>query len=66
MKRITTSHTMFGANACASAKTTNISMVDRNTVRRPILSESQPPSSAPMMAPPWVPAAASPSSAADG
>ena len=66
ISRTTTSHAMFGTNACASAKTTNISMVERNTVRRPILSDRHPPSSAPMIAPPCVPAAASPSSAGEG
>ena len=35
-------------------------MVDRNMNRRPILSDSQPPSSAPITAPPCVPAAAKP------
>ena len=41
-------------------------MVARNMKRRPILSVSQPPMRAPTTAPPWVPAAARPSSSGSG
>ncbi len=60
------SQVMLGTNACASASTMNMIIVDRNMTRRPILSDSQPPIRAPISAPPWVPAAASPSSSAPG
>ena len=44
----------------------NMIIVDRNITRRPILSDSQPPTSAPTNAPPCVPAAARPSSKGSG
>jgi hypothetical protein len=52
--------------ACTSARTMNSTIVTRNMMRRPILSDSQPPIRAPMSAPPWVPAAARPSSNGSG
>ena len=66
MKRTTTSQPTLGTKACASANMMNMIMVDRNITRRPILSDSQPPISAPISAPPWVPAAARPSSSGSG
>ena len=66
ISRTTTSQIMLGTKACASANTTNITIVVRKIARRPIRSDSQPPSSEPTMAPPWVPAPARPSSAGDG
>ena len=48
------------------ARMMNMIIVARNITRRPILSDSQPPISAPTSAPPCVPAAASPSSSGSG
>ena len=58
---MTASAATLVTKACASASTMNITMVARNMKRRPILSVSQPPISAPTTAPPCVPAPASPS-----
>jgi hypothetical protein len=63
---MTTSQPIFGTKDCTSAKTTNIAMVVRKIARRPTLSANHPPIKAPITAPPCVPAAASPSIAAEG
>jgi len=61
-KRTTTSQPTLVAKAYSSAKTMNMTIVARNMTRRPILSDSQPPTSAP----PRVPAAARPSGSGSG
>ena len=65
-RRTTTSHSTLVTTDCASASTMNMTIVARNMKRRPMRSVSQPPISAPITAPPWVPAPARPSNQGSG